>query len=133
VMSYSRWKDEAYWPLFSDAMRRQHPGLTQEGLHKAQEYNSLRYYYQGIGRFAPADAYARGLADLRALANLMPASGYLFGDAPTSADAAVYGFIANIHFSPIETPLKQFVASNAKLVRHCEAIHAAVGSSAQNA
>jgi glutathione S-transferase len=130
VMSYSRWKDERYWPLFADAMRRQHPSLTQEGLRKAREYNSQRYYYQGIGRFAPADAYARGLADLRVLANLIPTNGYLFGDAPTSADAAVYGFIANIHFYPIDTPLKEFVASSAKLVRHCEAVHARVGSSA---
>src|SRR5712675_1328296 len=57
AMSYSRWKDERYWPAFRDALIRHHPTLTEEGLGKAQEYNSQRYYYQGIGRFAPADVY----------------------------------------------------------------------------
>ena len=70
VMSYSRWKDDRFWPAFRDALLREHPSLTEEGLRKAQEFNSKRYYYQGIGRFAPVSAYARGLADLGVLANM---------------------------------------------------------------
>ena len=80
----------------------------------------------GIGRYTPEQAYARGLADLNALAELLPAGNYLHGAQPGSIDAGIYGFIANIHFYPIETPLKQFVSAHANLVRHCEAIHAAV-------
>jgi glutathione S-transferase len=113
VMSYSRWKDERFWPDFRGALLREHPSLTQEGLRKAQEFNSERYYYQGIGRFAPAAAY-------------------LYGPNPTSFDAGIYGFVANIYFYPIETPLKQFVVSHANLIRHCSAIHAAVGSITQD-
>jgi glutathione S-transferase len=64
VMSYSRWKDEQYWPLFRDALIGQHHSLTEDDLGKARAFNSQRYHYQGIGRFAPADAYARGLTDL---------------------------------------------------------------------
>ena len=130
VMSYSRWKDEAFWPAFRDALISQHPALTEEGLLKAHEFNAMRYHYQGIGRFAPPAAYARGLADLEVLADLVPAQSYVFGDKPTSIDAAIYGFIANIHFYPIETPLKQFVTAHGNLVRHCAAIHAAVGTKA---
>lgn len=128
VMSYSRWKDEQFWPSFRDALRREHPSLTEEGLRKAQEFNFQRYYYQGIGRYAPPAAYARGVADLQVLAHLIPADGYLHGPAPTSADAGIYGFIANIFFYPIETPLRQFVAAHANLVRHCTAIHRLVGA-----
>ncbi len=130
VMSYSRWKDAAFFPAFRDALLKEHPSLTEEGLRKAQDFNALRYHYQGIGRYDPPAVYARGLADLEALAHLVPASGYLFGPEPTSVDAGVYGFIANIYFYPIETPLKRFVAAQANLVRHCEAIHASVGSTA---
>jgi glutathione S-transferase len=126
VMSYSRWKDERFWPAFRDALMREHPSLTEAGLRKAQEFNFQRYRFQGIGRYAPDAAYGRGLADLRVLANLIPASGYLHGAKPTSIDASIYGFIANIHFYEIETPLKQFVSSHANLVRHCTAIHAVV-------
>jgi len=125
-MSYSRWKDERFWPLFADALMRTHPSLTLEGLRKARDYNSQRYYFQGIGRYAPDAAYQRGLKDLQVLADLLPASGYLHGETPTSIDAGIYGFIANIHFYDIDTPLKQFVSSHANLVHHCTAIHAAV-------
>jgi glutathione S-transferase len=126
VMSYSRWKDERYWPLFRDALLREHPGLTDEGLAKAQAFNAERYYYQGIGRFEPDAAMARGLADLAALAKLIPGEAFLHGTAPTSIDAAIYGFIANIYYYDIETPLKQFVTAHDNIVRHCHAIHAAV-------
>jgi glutathione S-transferase len=126
VMSYSRWKDERYFPAFRDALLREHPQLTIDGLRKAQEYNFQRYYYAGIGRYAPEAAYARGLADLGVLARLVPSNGYVNGPQPTSIDAGIYGFIANIWFFAIDTPLKQFVAAHGNLVRHCQAIHAKV-------
>ena len=123
VMSYSRWKDDRYFPAFRDAFMREHPSLTVEGLQQAREYNAQRYHFQGIGRYAPEAAYARGLADLGVLARLVPADGYVHGSAPTSIDAGIYGFIANIYFFAIDTPLKRFVAAQPNLVRHCNAIH----------
>lgn len=128
VMSYSRWKDERFYPAFRDAFLTQHPQLDAAGLDKAREYNAQRYYYQGIGRYTPEQAYARGLADLEVLAGLVPADGYVHGPRPSSIDAGIYGFIANIHFFPIETPLKTFVSVHPNLVRHCEAIHKAVAA-----
>ena len=125
VMSYSRWKDERYWPAFRDALLREHPAnVTEEGLNKAKEFNAQRYHYQGIGRYAPDAAMARGLADLAALAGIIPANGYVHGATPTSIDAGIYGFIANIYFYDIDTPLKQFVVAQDNIVRHCKAIHA---------
>ena len=126
VMSYSRWQDERFWPAFRDAHLREHPNLTEDGLAKAKAFNHQRYYYQGIGRFDPDAAMARGLADLEALAALIPSQGYVHGDKPTSIDAAIYGFIANIYFYDIDTPLKQFVTAHENIVRHCRAIHEAV-------
>jgi glutathione S-transferase len=126
VMSYSRWKDERYWPAFRDALLAQHPGLKEADLVKAREFNFQRYHFQGIGRYAPDAAFARGLADLAVLANVIPASGYVHGPRPTSIDAGIYGFIANIYFYDIDTPLKQFVAAHGNIVRHCQAIHEAV-------
>ena len=98
VMSYSRWKDERFWPLFRDALLRTHPGITEAALEAARAYNFKRYQYQGIGRYERDEVYARGIADLRVLADLVPESGFLFGAKPSSCDAAIYGFIANIYF-----------------------------------
>jgi glutathione S-transferase len=128
VMSYSRWKDDRYWPRFRDALKREHPSLTDDGLMKAKEFNAQRYYYQGIGRFEANAAMARGLADLAALASLIPRQGYVHGDRPTAIDAGIYGFIANIYFYDIDTPLKEFVVSHDGLVQHCRTIHAAVSA-----
>jgi hypothetical protein len=69
---------------------------------------------------------ARGLTDLEALAALIPPRGYLHGEKPTSIDAGIYGFIANIYFYDIDTPLKQFVIAHDNIIRHCQAIHEAV-------
>jgi glutathione S-transferase len=126
VMSYSRWKDPQFWPLFRDAMLRTHPSLTPGGMEAAQKYNFERYRYQGIGQYEPQDAYKRGIADLSAIASLIGERGYVFGPQPSSIDAAVYGFVANIYFYEIDTPLRQFVVSHPNLVRHCNAIHEAV-------
>ena len=126
VMSYSRWKDERYWHAFRDALLREHPSVTEEGLLKAQAFNFQRYHYQGIGRYDPDAAMARGLADLGALAGLIPREGYVHGERPTAIDAGIYGFIANIYFYDIDTPLKECLMSKQSLVAHCNAIHAAL-------
>ena len=70
---------------------------------------------------------ARGLADLAALSGIIPADGFVHGATPTSIDAGIYGFIANIYFYDIDTPLKQFVVAHDNIVRHCRSIHDAVG------
>jgi glutathione S-transferase len=126
VMSYSRWKDDRYWPAFRDALLRQHPSLTEEGLLKAKEFNAQRYHFQGIGRYEPDAAMARGVADLQALAEFIPASRYVHGATPGSIDAGIYGFVANIYFYDIDTPLKQFVVAHDNIARHCRAVHEAV-------
>lgn len=126
VMSYSRWKDEQYWPAFRDAFLREHPQLGERDLLEARAYNAKRYHFQGIGRYEPEEVYARGLADLDALGSLVPACGYVYGAGPTGIDAALYGFIANIWYYDIDTPLKRFVGAHERLRRHCARVHAAV-------
>ncbi|QYD71526.1 glutathione S-transferase family protein [Paraburkholderia edwinii] len=129
VMSYSRWRDDRFWPTFRAALLAQHADLAAESLEAAREYNFNRYHYQGIGRYEPEQAYARGVADLQVIANLIHDSGFLFGDRPVSIDTAVYGCIANIYFYDIDTPLKQCVVSQPQLVRYCVAMREAVENS----
>lgn len=126
VMSYSRWKDERFWPLFLDAFLTAHPDVPRSVLETARAYNFTRYHYQGIGRYDPEAVYARGVADLAALADLVPAAGYIFGSKPRSCDAVIYGFLANILFYEIETPLKAFLISQSNLVAYCQAVGAAL-------
>jgi glutathione S-transferase len=128
-MSYSRWKDDRFWPAFRDAILTQHPDIKQADLETAREYNFQRYHYQGIGRYEPEDVYARGIEDLMVISNLLGDHGFVFGPEPASLDACIYGFVSNIYFYKIDTPLKECVLSRPNLVRHCLAVHEAVNRS----
>jgi hypothetical protein len=66
------------------------------------------------------------LFGVAAIADLVPQRGCLHGENPTGIDAGIYGFIANIYFYDIDTPLKRFVTAHDNIVRHCRAIHEAV-------
>ena len=90
---------------------REHPQPdAKRACTRRKEFNSQRYHFQGIGRYAPEAAYARGLADLRGAGAPHPGERLCARAKPTSIDAGIYGFIANIYFYDIDTPLKQFVA-----------------------
>jgi glutathione S-transferase len=130
VMSYSRWRDDRYWPQFRDALLNALPDISAEVLEGARHYNFERYRYQGIGRYEPDDAYARGIGDLQAVASLLADGPFVFGGAPASVDAAVYGFVANLYFYDIDTPLRRFVAGQDNLVAHCHALRERMGQSA---
>ncbi|KJK14384.1 hypothetical protein UB46_38765 [Burkholderiaceae bacterium 16] len=56
--------------------------------------------------------------------------GFLFGLDPNSIDAGVYGFVANIVFYDMDTPLKLFVLSQPILLRHWHAVRAAMDNRA---
>jgi glutathione S-transferase len=127
VMSYSRWYDERFWPLFRDELLRTHATLTPDQLEAARTYNFQRYHHQGISRYEPAAVYERGLRDLEALAGLMGDGPFVFGDRVHGADATVHGFIANIHFYAIDTPLKQAVQASPVLVAHCHELRRLAG------
>jgi glutathione S-transferase len=122
-MSYSRWRDDRFWPSFRTALLTQHPDISPDDLEKAREYNRIRYHYQGIGRYEPDRVFARGIEDLRSLADMLGEQQFWHGEKPGRTDAAIYGFIANILFYEIETPLKQYVQLRPNLVRHCQAMH----------
>jgi glutathione S-transferase len=129
VMSYSRWADSRFWPLFRDEFLRACPAATDEMLSAAKTFNAKRYHYQGIGRYEPEGVYKRGLADLAALASLLGANPYLFGERPHRTDASCYGFLANIYFYRIDTPLRQSILAHPDLTRYCERMHDAVTGS----
>jgi glutathione S-transferase len=125
-MSYSRWKDERYWPQFRKIVLTTHADISAGDMEAAHDYNEKRYYYQGIGRYEPEKVYDRGIANLRVISDLLGQNNFMFSATPRSVDAAIYGFIANIYFYDILTPLKELVLSRSNLVNHCHAIHALI-------
>ncbi|STX29005.1 Uncharacterised protein [Legionella beliardensis] len=120
VMSYSRWQDDACWPLFKAEFLRNLPELSADDLEKFRTYNIEKYHYQGIGRYSAEDIYQAGVADLKAISFLLEDNDFIFGNTVHALDACCYGFLANIVYFEIPTPLKDFVIQtnlNAYVIR----------------
>ncbi|KTC86228.1 glutathione S-transferase family protein [Legionella cincinnatiensis] len=109
VMSYSRWQDEQFWPLFKAAFLTQLTELSESTLETVRKYNIEKYHYQGIGRYSKEEIYQSGIDDLQSIILLLENNLYLFGEKIHSLDACCYGFLANILYFKIETPLKNFI------------------------
>ncbi|MCW8416707.1 glutathione S-transferase family protein [Fluoribacter dumoffii] len=109
VMSYSRWQDDQFWPLFKAEFLKQLPELSETSLEQIRKYNIEKYHYQGIGRYFPKDIYQSGIDDLQAILHILEDKEFIFGSSIHTLDACCYGFLANIVYLNIETPLKEFI------------------------
>ena len=94
----------AFFGTMPPVLRSIVPALAGRGVART-------LHAQGYGRHRPDDIYAIGAADLAAIAALMPESGFAVADRPTSTDATLYAFVANLLIPPIETPLKHAAAA----------------------
>ena len=56
---------------------------------------------------------------LHSLADFMADKPYVMGEAPTSADATVYAFIASVLVPPLETTLKRAAMVHKNLQAYC--------------
>jgi len=120
---YLRWIDDAGWravrapysaplPLLARLLL---PPLVRAGMR-------LAMFVQGMGRHGRDEVYARGRADLSAAAALLGDAPYFGGEAPCSFDAVAYGFMANLLWVPIESPLLDHARALPTLVAHAERI-----------
>jgi len=122
VMSYSRWQDERYWLLFRDEFLRNFPEVSPSDLETPRQYNLGKYQTQGIGRYSQEEVYQGGIDDLAVITHFLGNQDYLFGKNIHSLDACIYGFLANIYYFEIDTPLKQFLVATKTLPAYCDRI-----------
>ena len=94
VMSYSRWKDERYFPAFRDALIASIRASTKPGLRKAQRIQRSALFLPG---HRPLCARRRLRARPRrsaVLADLIPADGYVHGRKPANRSVlCVFPFV----------------------------------------
>jgi glutathione S-transferase len=123
VMLYARWYEEenadALAKAFAPVMPPVIGGLVFRSI-RGQAKKSA--YAQGIARHTNENAYSMGKADLDSISELLGEKKYLFGDEPTSFDAAVFGQVANV-FSQT-TKLSEHGKSRKNLVAFCDRIRA---------
>ena len=93
------------------------PKADENKIQVAQKYNFQRYHCQGIGRYEPSDVVQARPCRFTDLSTTD------FSSIRSRPARASMGFVANIYFYKIDTPLRKFFASHTNLIRHCNAVH----------
>ncbi|MGR9053345.1 MAG: glutathione S-transferase family protein [Gammaproteobacteria bacterium] len=75
---------------------------------------------QGIGRHSWDEVIELGKLDLSSLSDFLAEKPYFMGEQPTVLDATAFGFLVNLIWRPIETPLKEHGLRQKNLVDFCE-------------
>lgn len=117
---YSRWVDDAGWPIVRDTFFTNLPGPLKwiiPPIARGQVRGQLRGH--GIGRHSAAEIYEMGAADLDVLADWLADKPCFMGDGPTAADASVYSMVAAIIEAPFDSPLKRHGLNRTNLVEYC--------------
>lgn len=120
---YSRWIDPTGWPIARRAYFGSMPLLLRGWMPGVIRKKILRQLVgHGMGLHNQETIYAFGIKDIQAVASILAENKFMLGDKPSSIDAVAYGFLANIIYVPIESPLKQAALQHENLVTYCDRI-----------
>lgn len=126
---HERWCDDRIWPHVRDAYFSNVPSLLRgpiTGLIRRPVVAGMRQH--GIGRMSEDTRMARIEPDLRAYATRLAQRQFLFGDAPTAADASVAPMLASGAASPVPTRLSKRIEDDDVLRPYFERVHDALGA-----
>ncbi len=121
VLVYARWVEEGNWRIFrpivlggiSPLLRPVIALLARRGVRKQLSGH-------GMGAHSRDEIYAIGAGDLKAISEFLGDRDFLMGENPSSIDATAYGFLANIAYVPLESPLKAALISHPNLMAYIE-------------
>jgi glutathione S-transferase len=97
------------------------PSMVRPFVARAVHKNVTRLLWsQGLLRSAHDEIVAAAIADWRAVLTFMSDGPYFFGDCLTSVDAVVFGALAPTILTPIETPIREFLSTQPKVLAHAK-------------
>jgi glutathione S-transferase len=121
----SRWVEEHNWALYKVVITRLFfadlSGQQQEDAVRAfRDVITSQLLGHGMGRHTPQEIYWFGIADMKAVSDYLGDKPFMFGDRPTTADAAVYAQVANMIEVPVRDPVKEYGQKDRRLVTYCQ-------------
>lgn len=117
---YSRWAEQKNWKMVKSTFFGFLPPVVRTILPEILRRRVLNHMYgHGIGRHKREEIYHIGKTDLSALSVFLGDKAFFMGESPTSIDATVYGFLANVLWTPIESPLKEHGKNLENLPTYC--------------
>ena len=128
IIIQARYKDEHNWKVYRQLLMDQLDGVPQD--HRPMVGDMYRQrmlgqmYGHGMGRHTAEEVYRIGIADMRAVSDQLGDNPYLLGERPTTVDATVYAYLANLMQTPMDCPARDFGLSRQNLVSYCARMHA---------
>lgn len=117
---YSRWIDEANWPLMKKRVFGRLPWLLRSFVaNRIQNKMRKRLLGHGMGVHTQAEIYKLGMQDLTAIATHLGDKTFFMGDQPTSIDACVYAYLGNLLESDLQSPMITYVKTHPAFVAYC--------------
>lgn len=122
-----RWLVDANWEIVREKFFGMIPKpmrgfITKKIRQKVRD----NMYAQGMGRHSVEEQFARADMDIKAIVTLLGDKPFLFGDAPTAADASAAPVIASMAGSPTETMLSKRVNTDTPLMAYLERVREAL-------
>jgi len=123
VLIYSRWIDDQNWPVVKKAFFKTAPALVRGLIARKVRGDIIKSAKgHGLGRHESEVIYAMGIQDLEAVTAPLQTQPYMLGDRVSSLDATTFGFLAQIYYPPLDTPLKTWFSERTWLIDYCDKI-----------
>lgn len=123
-----RWVDDAGWRTVNPTFFGKLPWLVRQFLPALVRRKMRRDLQgQGMGRHKPGEIIERLCTDIDATAEILGAQPYFGGNDPGAIDACTYAFLANLLWSPFDTPARTHAQNKENLVAYAERMKSRVG------
>lgn len=122
-----RWLVDANWDIVKEQFFGMIPALMRGFItKKIRQKVRDSMYAQGMGRHSVEEQFARADKDIKAILTLLGDKPFLFGDAPTAADASAAPVLASMAGSPTETMLSKRINADAPLMAYLNRVREAL-------
>lgn len=119
VLVNHRWMDEDNQIVIRDAWFGMIPAFIRGFIFgKIIKGMKRDMHGHGIGRHSVAEINAFGLADVKAVENVLGDKAYLLGDKPSEYDASVYGLLANFMSKPFPFSVSEYIENSKTLTAY---------------
>ncbi len=114
-----RWLNDANWAVVREEFFGAIPALMRGFItKKIRQKVRDNMHGQGVGRHTEEERLVRADQDIKAILALLGDKPFLFGDAPTAADASAAPVLAAMAGSPTETMLSTRINADAPLMAY---------------
>ena len=118
---YYRWIDDSGWRQTRSAFFGEMPAIMKLFVPAVVRRDVGKALHgQGTGRHSSDEILQIARESISSVATLLGSGPFLFGEKPCSADATLYGFLAQLTLAEIDTPINTMAAEYPNIKTYCE-------------